>query len=1251
MKWITALNLEQWADTLQARTAFPGLVADLIRASATKISSIRFPNGDKGQVRGFDGELEAEGVAPYVPEETSIWEFGVTEGAAAKANGDYDKRTAQVDEAKRKDATFVFVSPRTWDNPKEKLADWVDAKRKRGEWKDVLYIDGSMVEDWLALCPAVAARYARNMLTTLPATGVRSTDEFWNEFSSRFAPALVEQVVLAGRQSQADTLIQQLNEGVSRLPYAADSPDEVIAFAVAAIRCAEPSVRLFLETKTLIVDTEEAARQLAGRSGQVFLPRGQARNLAGLLAQYGPTVVSAGADEKRSNHVLLNRPHSSDLAKAFVRMGITEQEGYDIARRCGRSLAVLARQRPSGTANQPEWIGSGEILLPALLAGAWLSSTKPDQAVLCSLGQTDDYENVEGPLRKLAKLQDPPVDRVGDVWAMRASVDAFVHLGHLIGPRHLEQFAAAATAVFSRTVVPPKADEVYKPASERAETHSRWLRDGMMNTLLHMAVLHEQADFAVTGSTPEEYVNSIVRKLPGLSKDHRLLASLQDQLALLAEAAPIPFLEALECLLEGDASAIRAIFEEHKEFISSHSYHYGVLWALEVVAWDPKLLLRAAMCLARLAAIDPGGSVSNRPINSLRSIFLTWAPNTAARVKQRMGVLTHVISAVPAIAWQLLEKLLPKSYDSSSPTQKPVFREYDEGEPEVLTYGLLWESQSTVIDLALSLAGSDMTRWEALIGSVSQFPEQAFVSTVKALDEVLGSVDDEVRFKIWDLLRKEVSRNKTYAESDWALRAEALGQLEALVVKYAPTEPVRLASWLFDDWVPDVPGKADGSDDPTEAIDSARAEAIRDVFASAGTAGLIELASKVKLPQHVAFSVRTLQLPNEQLFEVLCLALNAGTSLNVVAGVVLAEGVIRFGGEWKGAVRTKLLDSNCEPSRISNLLMTLDDSMQTWEYVCSFGPDVEESYWCGKHSYFVHGDVGELLFAIQRYTAHGRALAALDASSRRLGDVPTEILMGLLKESIAEINSKKSANGTMTLYNIERTFDELRKRPDVPPESVAKLEFAYLPVFSIRKKPLTLHRLLVEQPNLFVEAICSVFKPAHGEPQDLGEGAEQLAVAAYELLEGLRVLPGQTDNEIDEKKLIAWCIEVREIAEKMDRVKITDQRIGHLLAHAPASSVDSVWPHEAVRSAIDMLKSDEIERGLAIERFNMRGVYSKSIGEGGDQERELARQSRTWAEAMPSFPRTAAMLMRISDSWDNQAKQADLSAAKESLRW
>ncbi|SDD96192.1 hypothetical protein [Paraburkholderia lycopersici] len=1250
MRWVTATNLQQWADTLQARTSFPALVADLIRATAANISDIRFPNGDKGQVRGFDGVLDATGMPTYVPDGRSIWEFGVTEGAAGKAASDYEKRTRQVDEAARKETTFVFVSPRTWDNPTVKLPDWVQAKREQGAWKDVKYIDGAMLEDWLSTCPAVAARWARYELRLMPSAGARSIDEFWEEFSNRFSPALVEEVLLAGRESQGEELLRGLNEGTARLAYAADSPDEVLAFAVAAIRRAEPSVRFFLEARTLIVDTEDAARALVGKSGLIFLPRGQARGIAGLLSQYGPTVVSAGADEKRSNHVLLNRPHSSALGKAFVAMGFTEEEGYDIARRCGRSLAVLARQRPSGTAERPEWMDSAEPLLPALLAGAWVSSGNADQAVLCTLAKCAEYEVVEAPLRKLAKLKDPPVDHVGDVWTMRSSVDAFVHLGHLIGPEHLRQFSAAATRVFSYIPPAPKEDELFRPLAERQDAHSNWLREGMMTMLLHMAVLHEQADFTVQGTTPQEFVNGIVRGLPGLSGDYRLLASLQDNLALLAEAAPIPFLEALERLLEGDAAAIKPIFEEQKGFLTPRTYYVGLLWALETLAWDPALLLRSAMCLARLTAIDPGGSLSNRPINSLRAIFLSWSPNTGAHAKQRTAVLAHIVRAVPAIAWPLLTKLLPRSHDTSSPTATPKFREFGAAEREALTFGVVWESQAAVVRLALEHVGQEPGRWETLIGAMSEFPPETLDSMLSALDSVLAEVTSDIRFPIWDALRKEANRHRAFADTDWALRPEALARVDAVIEKFKPDDQLLQSAWLFDDWMPTVPGVAADAEDPMAPVDAARSDALRAIVASSGVQGLVDLAKRVKQPHSLAMSVQTLQLPREQLAKLLRSTVETGDGLDIVSTTIIAEGFMRFGDSFAGDVQDTVAALDVEPRRTARLLTGLDENMHTWRVVSSFGRDVNEAYWAQKHSYSIKGSTEELLFAIESYASRGRPIAAIEAAVRRLKEVTSDVLLRLLDSAIPEINASQGRGGTMTAYYLEQVFDELETRGDVAPEELAKREFAYLPFFGRRKKPLTLHRLMAERAGLFMEAICAVFKAANAEAREVSENERRLAVAAYDLLEGLRLVPGQAGNDIDEKVLLQWCYEVRDLAKTVDRVDVTDGRIGHLLAHAPASSVDGAWPHQAVRSAIESIASDKLENGLAIERFNMRGVYGKGIGEGGDQERELAKQARNWADTTQDFPRTSAMLMRIAEGWMRDAERADVDAAKQSLR-
>lgn len=1251
MKWITANDLDLWAEGIPARVEFPGMVADLIRASATDIASFRFPRGDKGQVRGFDGFLEADSKCTFIPDGESVWEFGVAEGGAAKANGDYTKRTEQVDEDTRKNTTFVFVSPRTWDTSRggPKREDWVKEKRDLNQWKDVWYIDGSMLEDWLSDCPAVAARYAKDHLKKMPLLGVRSTDEFWEEFSTRFAPQLVEKVLIAGREDQAKNLVQQLSGGPNLLLYAADAPDEVVVFAIAAIRSADPDLRLFLEAKTVVVDSEDAARQLSNKKGLVFLLKGQGRDFGGVLSHRGPTVVSAGADEKWQNHVLLHRPSSSQLADAFVAMGYKHQVGYDLARRCGRSLAVLARLIPNGNAKKPAWVAHGEQLLPALLAGAWRSSVTPDKEVLRALADTAEYETVEKPLRPLARLQDPPVDRAGDVWAMRASVDAFIHLAPLLGPEHLERFAAAAKAVFSRVGDPPKADEVFRPSSEREVTHSDRLRDGLMTTLLHMAVLHEQAEFTIDGSTPVDFVNGIVRELPGLSRDSRLMAALQEQLALLAEAAPVPFLEALEQLLEGDASGIKPIFAEFPGLITSRAYHYGVLWALEVVAWDPSLLLRAALCLARLAAIDPGGSDSNRPINSLREIFLSWSPNTTANAAERTGVLTAVVESVPEIAWQLLTKLLPKAHETSSPTQRPKFREYGDGTPEVLTYGLVWESQTAVIRLALARVGHDPCRWATIIDALHHFPETAFHEAVDALAEEMASFH-EGSVQIWDHLRKEVNRHIAFSETDWALRDEVLDRLDELVRKHAPENPVLLVSWLFDDWMPDIPEKTE-SDDPMAGVEEARARAVADVYSAAGVAGLIELAGKAKLPDHVAYTIKTLQLDKDALVELLRQALHAGETLNSFAAVVIAEIVHRYGKDGEAVARSELQGLGLAPDRVARLLMNLPDGKQSWLFVATFGEPVEESYWQGKHSFFIDGGADDLLEAIGNYTRRKRFLGALDASSRRLKDVPTPLLMELLRKAIPEINAKAGAGGNMTAYLLERTFDQLRLRTDVTPDDIAQLEFAYLPIFRMRKKPLVLHRLMAERASLFVEVVTVVFKPEHGEAPPVDEHAKRLAIAAYGLLEGLTAIPGQGDNGIDSEKLIAWCLEVRELASKADRLTVAEQRMGYMLARAPTDPVDGAWPHKAVRVAIEKMASDALERGLAISRVNLRGVYSKEIGEGGKQERQLAAEALGWAQAMPAFPRTAAMLRRISENWTRYAEQADVEAQADALKW
>jgi len=83
---------------------------------------------------------------------------------------------------------------------------------------------------------------------------------------------------------------------------------------------------------------------------------------------------------------------------------------------------------------------------------------------------------------------------------------------------------------------------------------------------------------------------------------------------------------------------------------------------------------------------------------------------------------------------------------------------------------------------------------------------------------------------------------------------------------------------------------------------------------------------------------------------------------------------------------------------------------------------------------------------------------------------------------------------------------------------------------------------------------------------------------------------------------------------------------------------------------IEELAAPEIEKGIAISRFNQRGSYSKALYDGGNQERGLAAQYRSWAQLTTSWPRTSSILRNIADDWEFHAKQADSEAELDQLR-
>ena len=73
-----------------------------------------------------------------------------------------------------------------------------------------------------------------------------------------------------------------------------------------------------------------------------------------------------------------------------------------------------------------------------------------------------------------------------------------------------------------------------------------------------------------------------------------------------------------------------ALFKEDGGPLFGAANHSELLWAVEVLAWDPKYLEQGGGDTSGTHERDPGGTWANRPKSSLRTIFLLWQPQTHA---------------------------------------------------------------------------------------------------------------------------------------------------------------------------------------------------------------------------------------------------------------------------------------------------------------------------------------------------------------------------------------------------------------------------------------------------------------------------------------------------------------------------------------------------------------------------------------------------------------------------------------------
>lgn len=1272
MKWITATNLELWAERKDSEGKLPELLRRLITASINRIDNIHFPSGESTNRPGWDGYLYCGKGAPlFVPDGTSVWEMSTQKDVPGKAIYDFNKRsdaTAHPLPAgfEYASTTYIAVTLRRWPERKEKIgrsrAGFIENSRSIKKWLDIKVVDADDLELWLERCPSVAAWLAREGVGRIPPT-VQSLDESWHFWQHLSDPPLSEAFLLVEREKEMAFLIESLAQPAKIIHIKADSLNEAQAFMIAAVQSLPPEdlSRLFILSRAILVKDEQTALQLPKGDNQfIVIVRDNAKKCAGGLAANGHTVVVplGNADREKPPDIILRRPSRTGFAKGLQSLGIDPAQTEVLARQCGCSVTVFQRRKPSSTKELPPWVTNDNLrlLIPAIFAGGWTEKSDADKRIISNLSDKT-YDTYVEALHELLSVDEPPIARVGDVWTLAAPADAFTLSEHLITPQDLIRLEKSVIDVFSE--IDPSlnleaSERLFANLHGTTLRHSSWLRDGLSQTLLLIGVIGNRLTFP-NGIDQQTFVNRLIQQLPGLSSDSRLLVSLRDQLPVLMEAAPGPFVEALEALLQGDERIAQNIFTDKDSSLFGDCRHAGILWALEVLAWDPEWLPRTCLVLARLAEIDPGGTYSNRPIRSLREIFLPWHPGTNATLNERLQAIDLVIRHFPSVGWHLISSLFPSSHDISSPTQKPIWRESGLSQREVLTQKVVFETYDGIITRALELVKHDSDRWKIIIDNLSDFSPDNRAKVYELLESICTELSESAKAVLWNLLRDHVNKHLAFQDAQWALPESELVRAEKLMSSLEPSDARQKYKWLFDEYFPDLPMRTSDHDAFSSELNKLRKQAVGEIIRQYGISELLHFIETIAFPGMIAGAVIEHSTDIDQLLDIVESSMELGQYNKVFAKCLSSQALEKYGEEWENKLLSRANLKKWSDEAIATLLLDWPDDMETFARIAALGENIDRLYWFHRLPWIRNKSHDICTFAVSKLISVGRALEAIGLSDDCSKELESVLLLNVLDNALLEIDSSaKPLQGID--YHIEQILTMLKSRTDISREDVARREYSYLPLlvrYGVRKD-LVLHDIFASDPNFFVEVLCDVYKPATGEPEEnLDKNRKLRAEYGYKLLNSWKVVPGTSaDGALDADILINWVKKVRELASQKDRADIADQVIGKLLAYAGIDPEDGAWPHKAVRELLEELASTQIERGISIEQFNKRGVFSKAMFEGGNQERELAEQWRQWANTVGSrWHRTFSLLNAVAADWESYAKREDERAEQDRLKF
>ncbi|MEM9490314.1 MAG: AAA family ATPase, partial [Myxococcota bacterium] len=256
-------------------------------------------------------------------------------------------------------------------------------------------------------------------------------------------------------------------------------------------------------------------------------------------------------------------------------------------------------------------------------------------------------------------------------------------------------------------------------------------------------------------------------------------------------------------------------------------------------------------------------------------------------------------------------------------------------------------------------------------------------------------------------------------------------------------------------------------------------------------------------------------------------------------------------------------------------------------------------------------------------------------------------------------------------YLIAEVLGRVAQWDDVKIDRIVPLEIAFLGALEHSPhRSLRLFEGLERESPLFVHLLTLVYRAEHqGETDSNGSDEDQATHTPPDLpydtearrnrarnvdriLELWNRYPGyELDGEEREARLLKWSREVLKQAKEQDRLMVAVFELAKVLARAPGDPDDDIWPCRAARVLLKERIHPDLGSALKTAKFNLRGVTTRAVTDGGAQERSLAARLRSDANALRiEWPHAAHLLDRLADRYESDAAHEDQRVRALGLR-